>query len=260
MKMRAIWTLAGFAAALFVNGCDTGPKIEPARYVQQPTAADVAQAYPDFARMARIPGKVRVRCRYNLSGAMEGCQLLTVAPQGLNFERSISELMAKYNVTPQTLDGRPAPAPIIITIQFNPPSAPPPYAGTPPTAGELSQVRRMASRFSEYETRMRMSEASRSVALDRMDVVAGIVDRAYEAEGAQRRDAMVTGLVQAMSPSDRADLSSGRGYLALAAPWRIEAVSPEFFAANERLAAAMRAEYCAAYPCDATLPTAAPAR
>lgn len=213
-------------------------------------------AYPAFARMARIPGRVKVRCTYELDGVLRGCRLVGVAPAGLHFEDTLPRLLAKYVVTPQTLGGRPAPAPITFVVAFDPAPTPPAFAGPPITAAERAAVGRTVAVFSRFEGRMTQDQASRSVDLDRMTAVADIVDRAYAAEGRAVRDAMPTALVQAMTPADRRALGTN-GSMFWPTQARLEMVSPEYHAAQGRLAARMRTEYCAAYSCDATLPNAA---
>lgn len=253
------WRLAALAAVFALSACDGGPEIVPAGWVSQPSASDIAQAYPDFARMAQIPGKVKLRCDYTLEGVLERCRKLGVAPAGLQFDRALPRLLALYQVRPQTYDGQPAPSPIEFVIAFNPPPAPPPYAGPPVTETELAAVRRTVSLIGRVENQMAQQRASRSVDLDRMTPVAGMVDRAFAAEGDARDAATMRALVQAMTPGDRRELSSSRSYMALPNRFELERVSPEYHAANRQLATRMRTEYCAAYACDATLPGAAPA-
>ena len=145
-------------------------------------------------------------------------------------------------------------------ISFDPPAAPAPYSGEPVRDSDVALVRRQLSYIGEAEGQAAAYRASRTVELDRMTAVSGIVDRAYDAEGAQRRATMPLAVVQALSPEDRSRLSRSGGYVMLPMLWDIEAVSPEFFSANERLAAHMRNAYCAQYACSTELPAAAPAK
>lgn len=252
------WRLAAAAALALLTGCESGPEITPARWASQPTAGDMAEAYPDFARMARIPGKVKMRCHYTLDGVLERCRKIGVAPEGLNFDRHVPRLLAKYVVVPQTYDGRPAPSSIDFVIAFNPSPTPAAYAGQPVTDGELAALRRKVGIDRERERRMAQYIGSRTVELDRSAAVAAIVDRAYAAEDSARYDAMLRGVVQALTPAERRVLASN-DYVTLPTLAQIEAVSPEFHAANARLATRMRSEYCAAYSCDTTLPAPPPA-
>jgi len=48
------WRLAVLAAVAGLYGCDSGPEIVPASWASQPSAADLARAYPAFARMAPL--------------------------------------------------------------------------------------------------------------------------------------------------------------------------------------------------------------
>lgn len=246
--------LAALAATLAVAGCEKGPEIVPAKFAASPSAADIEAAYPAFARMARIPGKVKMRCEYSMSGTLQRCRRLGVAPAGLNFEAGVPGLLSKYTVTPQTYDGRPAPAPIVFTISFNPPAAPGPYTGEPVRDADMAIVRRNLTYARQSENRMLQFQASRSVELDRMNAVGGIVDRAYAAEGSARLDTLPRAVIQVLAPSDRVRLRDPGSYVMFPTLSQLESGSPEFFAANERMAARMRTEYCAAYPCSAELP------
>lgn len=259
MLNRKLAGLTALAAAAALGACEKGPEIVPAKFTARPSTSDIAEAYPAFAGMARIPGKVKMRCEYNIAGTLQRCRQVAVAPEGLNFEAGVPRLLSKYTVTPQTYDGRPAPAPITFVISFTPVPAPGPYAGEPVSDADVAVVRRNLSYMGEAEGRSAQYRASRSVDLDRMTAVGGIVDRAYAAEGAARRAAMPLAVVQTLLPADRRQLSQPSGYVMFPTLWQMEAESPEFFAANERLAAHMRNAYCAAYSCSTDLPEAAPA-
>jgi hypothetical protein len=254
MLNRTLPGLAALAAVASLSACEKGPEIVPAKFTARPSSSDLAEAYPAFARMARIPGKVKMRCEYSISGTLQRCRQVAVAPEGLHFEAGVPRLLSKYTVSPQTLDGRPAPAPITFVIDFTPQPAPGPYAGEPVRDADVAVIRRNLSYMGEAENRSAQYRASRSVDLDRMNAVGGIVDRAYAAEGAARRAAMPLAVVQTLLPADRRQLSQPSGYVMFPTLWQMEAESPEFFAANERLAGKMRTEYCAAYSCSTELP------
>ncbi|WP_420479059.1 hypothetical protein [Brevundimonas sp. FT23028] len=259
MLNRTISGVIALAAVSGLNACEKGPEIVPAQFTARPSASDIAEVYPAFARMARIPGKVKMRCEYSISGTLQRCRQIAVAPEGLNFEAGVPRLLSKYTVAPQTLDGRPAPAPITFVISFNPPPAPGPYTGEPVREADVAVVRRSLSYMGEAENRAAQYRATRSVELDRMTTVGRIVDSAYAAEGAARRAVMPLAVVQTLLPADRRELSKPSGYVMFPTLYQLEAESPEFFAANERLASHMRNAYCAAWSCSTELPEAAPA-
>lgn len=259
MLNRTMSGLIALAAVAGLSACEKGPEIVPAKFTARPSAGDIAEVYPAFARMARIPGKVKMRCEYSISGTLQRCRQVAVAPEGLNFEAGVPRLLSKYTVSPQTLDGRPAPAPITFVIAFEPPPAPGPYTGEPVRDADVAVVRRSLAYIDEGENRAAQYRASRSVELDRMTAVGGIVDRAYAADGAARRAVMPLAVVQTLLPADRRQLAQPTGYVMFPSLYQLEAESPEFFAANERMATRMRNEYCAAYSCSTELPEAAPA-
>lgn len=259
MLNRTLSGLTALAAVAGLAACEKGPEVVPAKFTARPSASDIAEVYPAFARMARIPGKVKMRCEYSISGTLQRCRQVAVAPEGLNFESGVPRLLAKYTVSPQTYDGRPAPAPITFVISFTPPPAPGPYTGEPVRDADVAVIRRNLAYMGEGENRAAQYRASRSVDLDRMSAVGGMVDRAYAAEGAARRAVMPLAVVQTLLPADRRQLAQPTGYVMFPTLYQMEAESPEFFAANERLATRMRTEYCAAYSCSSELPAAAPA-
>lgn len=256
MLRQIMWRAAALMALAGLAACDKGPEIVKATWASKPTAAEVAEVYPAFARMARIPGKIEVRCNYDRQGVLSRCRRIGVAPAGLKFEEALKRLLPKYRVTPQTVDGITAPSEITFVISFNPSRPPAPYAGPPVTAAELAGVRRVVSVVSRYESAMAQRAASYTVDVDRMSVVSAMVDRAYKAEGAAVEAALPLALIQATPAEDRAVLARGQSFRVYGRA-ELEAVSPEYHAAMGRLAAHMRTEYCAAYTCDPTLPAEA---
>ncbi len=247
--------LVAVAALAVLGGCDEGPDVVKATWVSKPTAAELAEAYPAFARMARIPGKVQLRCNYDREGVLSRCRIIGIAPAGLKFEDTPKRLLARYRLKPQTVDGVVSLSEISFVISFTPPPAPGPYTGPAATDAEVASVRRFVGAVPDFESGMAQRAASYTVDLDRMSAVGGMVERAYAAEGAAIKAALPLALVQATPVEDRATLASGRSYR-LYSRIELEAVSPEYHAALERLGAHIRNEYCAAYSCDPTLPSA----
>lgn len=258
MLNRILPGLIGLAAVAGLSACDKGPEIVPATFTARPSADDLAEAYPAFARMARIPGKVKMRCEYAISGTLQRCRQIAVAPEGLKFEAGVPRLLSKYTVSPQTYDGRPAPAPITFVIAFTPSPPPPPFTGPAPTEAELAMARRGWAFMENFQDRSAQYRASRSVELDRMTAVADIVDRAYAAEGAALTRARAIAEVQVQTPAERRNGPSSTVF-SITNEAVLERVSPEYYAAAERAAVLMRAEYCAAWSCSTALPAAAPA-
>lgn len=240
---------------LAVAACDTGPEITPATLVQTPSAAEMRAAYPTFARIAQIEGKVWMHCAYTLEGTLERCRKRGVAPEGLNFDKPVGRLLAYYVVDPQMIDGRAAPGEIDFVIHFAPSAAPPPWTGEPITDAELRQAQRVIDsqlmQFDEYGER---GNAHRTVAIDRYQPAAAMLDRAFAEEADARRDALSRAFVQAMIPAARREFLSPRAPFRGVTAYEMEAVSPELFAVNARIAKRIRDEYCAAYPCEATRP------
>lgn len=238
--LNKIWPLAAVAAAVGLSACDSGPEITPASISKHPSAEAMADAYPAFPRLARIPGKVKMRCEYSTQGKLQNCDMLSVAPAGLQFESAVRQLLGEYVVSPQLMDGRPAPAPMEFVINFDPPPPPAPSVGPG-----------MQSYDSAYLRGVIGGQAARGLDEERRKAVDKLVQRVFASEG--RRDILVTTMVMAMSKHDR-DLMGEQ-----LSPDKGPATGADL-AAYERIAERLRTEYCAAYPCDATLPAAAAAQ
>lgn len=227
--LAVVVALAGLA------GCDSGPEITPAALTKQPSAQAMADAYPTFARLARIPGKVKVRCEYSMEGKLQNCETLAVAPAGLQFENGVRRLVNEYAVKPQLMDGRPAPAPFEFVINFTPP---PPAA---PSVGPGMQPYDNA-----YLRGVIAGQAAISVDdTDRRKAVDALVQRALRPE--RRFDILVTTMVMSMTKHDR-DMMGEQ-----LSPYKGPATGADL-AVYEGMAERIRTEYCAAYSCDATLP------
>lgn len=248
---RAVAVLGLLALA----ACDTGREITPATFVQTPSATEMRAAYPTFARLAGIEGKVWMHCAYTLEGALERCRKKGVAPEGLNFDRPVGRLLAYYVVDPQRIDGRAAPGEIDFVIHFAPPPPPPAWTGAPITDAERRQALRVVDsqllQFDEYGER---GNAHRTVDIDRYQPVATMLDEAFAAEADARRDALATAFVQAMTPAFRREFLSPRAAFRGVTAYEMETVSPELYAVNARIAERIRAQYCAAYSCAVTPP------
>jgi hypothetical protein len=251
--IAACLVATGLLAAL--AACGDGPEFTPAKWSRTPGATEMRAAYPAFARIARIEGKVWMHCAYTLEGTLERCRKRGVSPEGLNFDKAIPRLLASYVVTPQTLDGQSLAGEIDFVIHFVPAPAPPPYAGEPVTDAEVARARQVLARYGPYlDMYGDRGNAHRTVEIDRYQAVAGMLDRAFESEEANRRDALARALVQAMIPETRRTFMSPRGASGGVSPLEMEVVSPELFAVNARIAERIRTEYCAAYPCVITPP------
>lgn len=238
-KMMRPLAVAAVAAA-GLAGCDGGPEITPASFTKQPSAEAMADAYPAFARLAKIPGKVKVRCEYSMQGKLQNCDTLAVAPAGLQFEGAVRQLVGEYVVKPQMMDGRPAPAPMEFVINFDPP--PPPAASVGP--GMQPYDNAYLRGVIAGRAAVTVDETERRKAVD------AIVQRALAPE--RRFDILVTTMVMGMTKHDREMMGEQLS------PYKGVATGADL-AAYDGMAERIRAEYCAAYSCDATLPAAAAA-
>jgi hypothetical protein len=232
--------LAALVAVAGLAGCDAGPEITPAAFTAQPNAQAMADAYPSFARLARIPGKVKLRCEYSMQGKLQNCDTLAVAPEGLQFEGASRQVLGDYVVKPQMMDGRPAPAPMEFVIAFDPP--PPPAASVGPGMQPYDNA---------Y---LRGVIAGRSAVTvdgtERRKAVDALVQRALLPE--RRFDILVTTMVMGMTKHDREMMGEQLS------PYKGPATGADL-AVYEAMAERIRTEYCASNPCDATLPAAAAA-
>lgn len=84
-----------------------GALLEGPFFVSQPSAGDVAAAYPRAARDTKTSGAAQLRCAVLALGRLDSCQVVAEAPAGQGFGAAALKLAPLYKLNPLTHDGKP---------------------------------------------------------------------------------------------------------------------------------------------------------
>ncbi|THD55367.1 TonB family protein [Phenylobacterium sp.] len=101
---------------------DAGRLTAPAAmaWLQAPSYADMAEAYPKKARAARVAGHVTINCSFTSSGALTGCTTVGEEPKGEGFGSAAHSLARKFQAPP-TLSGKSlSAANVLVPFTFDP--------------------------------------------------------------------------------------------------------------------------------------------
>jgi TonB family protein len=75
------------------------------RWIDAPSYADVAAAYPEKARAKGIGGHVSLNCTLKADGHLRFCDKILAEPEGQGFDAAAKQLALKF-VAPSTVDGK----------------------------------------------------------------------------------------------------------------------------------------------------------
>lgn len=215
-----------------------------------PSAADLGDVYPGFARMIEVRGRVTLTCPLGGDGRLTGCAVVSAHPPGLGFDQAALPLMSRFQAdAPQSL-GR---ANVRVTMNFRIEDEPiVPYEGPPPSPAALALAERALGILQERgdlpSTIFNTEQETGGLAPDRLEFVRERI-REVEAEyGRAYRDATV--LVLARLYGERALRRFLEGST-LVTPDLDEfgAAFDEMERIGLQAAAHVRSRYCAAYSC-----------
>lgn len=82
------------------------PVITNPRWLRQPTAAQMARAYPTQAMNLGITGSASLQCSVRANGTLADCVVGDETPAGQGFGRAAQTLSRQFRMSPQTVDGR----------------------------------------------------------------------------------------------------------------------------------------------------------
>lgn len=93
--------------------------VEP-KFEVAPTADQLAQYYPEKARLSSIQGTATLRCEVRINYNLDNCSVLSEDPAAFGFGEAAAKVaMATFRVRPRTIDGAPQDgAPFITRITF----------------------------------------------------------------------------------------------------------------------------------------------
>lgn len=107
----AAWVSAGLLLAPAVASAQTAPT-----WVEAPSAADMAAAYPAKARAAGVGGTVELTCTINREGRPRSCAVLKEAPGNYAFGAAARRVAEKMRVNELNLRNQD----VLVPVTFNP--------------------------------------------------------------------------------------------------------------------------------------------
>ena len=109
-----------FRFAVIVASCLLAPAMAAAQagptWVEAPSAADMAAAYPAKARAAAIGGAVQMTCTISREGRPRSCAVLEEKPGSYGFGTAARKLAEKMRVNESNLHGQD----VMVPMTFNP--------------------------------------------------------------------------------------------------------------------------------------------
>ncbi|HUO11701.1 MAG TPA: energy transducer TonB [Caulobacteraceae bacterium] len=151
--------VAGAARAAPSAGAGAGPGLElPVErtitnpdWVRLPDARDMANYYPQIARLIGIGGRAVLHCTVAVDGGLADCRAIKEMPVGMGFGDAAIAMTGKFQMHPATVDGQPvAGGEINIPILFDPspvavaPASAPADRGPSPNPKALALAVRLA--------------------------------------------------------------------------------------------------------------------
>lgn len=107
----AAWAYAGLLVAPTAAAAQTSPT-----WVEAPSAADMAAAYPAKAKAAAVGGSVELTCTINREGRPRTCAVLKETPGNYAFGTAARRLAEKMRVNELNLRGQD----VLVPVTFNP--------------------------------------------------------------------------------------------------------------------------------------------
>lgn len=80
--------------------------IERPDWLKKPTAAQVANAYPERALMRDVAGTAKLSCKVTAIGAVRHCVVVSETPSEYGFGAAALKLSKNFQMKPQTVDGQ----------------------------------------------------------------------------------------------------------------------------------------------------------
>ncbi len=97
--------------------------VEP-NWSVRPNFIDIMRYYPEMAQRRNIGGQAMVACYVPVEGPLDGCRVVSEAPEGLGFGEAALAAARTFSMRPKTIDGQPVPGGVVvIPINFSTPTS-----------------------------------------------------------------------------------------------------------------------------------------
>lgn len=221
-----------------------------------PDEDQMGEAYPGFAGLIGVSGRVALRCVVGVDGRLSDCEVLDAQPPGLGFEAAALSLTASMEAYPATYRGAPVPSYIRFRHRFSQSDdgPVPPYAGPPPTREALNGGTALAAALFDFWApklpALEVADEDLDVADDRRAFVLSLLEK-MDAELTQpAQDALALGLARMFSHPDIQRFLKEGGTPPDLDDDAFEAAMDQLWLAEIEAVARVRSRYCATYPCD----------
>jgi TonB family protein len=94
------------------------PVITRPDWLRRPSSEDMARYYPERAQEREISGRAALACTVTTRGTLSGCNVASESPSGAGFGEAALRLANRFQMKPQTVDGKPVEAQTRFTITF----------------------------------------------------------------------------------------------------------------------------------------------
>lgn len=156
---------------------------------QQPSAEDMAEAFPPIAHHLEIPGRALIACEVDARGLLRDCEVTGEAPKGPGFGVAALMLAPIFRMEPLRVAGQPvAGGRVQIPIRFTLPKPESVIVGRPTSPEALT----LARRYVEVGARAEVMEEDRDVIAREIEAlpVSLVARETSRAAGAAIREAI----------------------------------------------------------------------
>lgn len=229
------------------------PVITEPMWSQVPGPEDLGEAYPIFATLIDVGGKVQLSCIADVTGRLTDCEIVKTNPAGLGFDRAALSMTSLFRLEPMIVDGAPKPARVMFNINFALPAAEPiiPWSGGTPSPELVATIRRsMAFHPDLTGDPAGAITADLDIDPDRLGEVSQMfVEIMTESREAQL-DALALTFARLLSPQQAQDILAGRAPSGEPPSYEdLMAAGSEMEALSREVGLKMRVRYCARYAC-----------
>ena len=246
-RCRPVLWIVALMLVTALAACAT-PRKGPS--VNVPNPERLAAAYPEFAMLIDMSGRVDLSCTGDREGSLRDCRVVQAKPAGMGFEEAALSLAGDLRLVPTQRGDVTRLPEVQFTIPFTlgprPPS-PQPWTEEDPSPEALRLAREIVGR---WPAPARPDPRTLDVALDRADWVADLIWMTDRSRDEERREAWMLALARLQSLDQLRMLAVGQRRAApLAQDLRSLSAQDRLIAAEDARALRLRRAYCQHYGC-----------